>query len=159
KQAMLSDLVPSGQYATYTSTFHAGDSTSIFADDPDIGSYQARYTTITYPADLWVDINGVRYDPKTLPIHQYVSNWKDEWAELLLEFHPEYCLLQVCWSLDSSYMYDQMLMDVISYQQACDSGYFNPVGMMPDTLNCDSTHKDPFFLHSPGSTYLNDMKD
>ena len=173
KQALLSDVTPGGQYATFSKSggsYSCVDPASVFY----ITTTSAPYQGVSYSS--MATINGVTFNPATLPLAEFLHAWKPEWASDLLYLHPEYCKLLFCEQNEASQLYDREMMSIDNFDDACTQGFLDPVGNIPSSLAavCSSaTHLDPFFqsggagyshLHTSGgilgmSEYLNENPD
>ncbi len=125
KAAMLSDVSPDGQYG-YIPTIADPDvyqmMTSVFAPG---NIYNANALAITYP-------NGVTYPT----LDALLAAWQPEWAEELVQFHPEKCYYDFCTTyLAESDHYNALLMNTETYQDAVAAGYISNIKL-----------QDPFFL-------------
>lgn len=174
KEAMLSDLRPGGQYAKYTltgGTYTTPDVWSIL----NPASSNAYPTTIDWqnPPSPYLDANGINVTTSVTSqgLGYFITNFRDEWAELFLPYHPEYCHLQYCLSNGASQSYDAAVMDIIEYDVAMDGNYFEPIvevtninGLARSTcktfqtdLETHTAILDPFFSNPANVTYKTAM--
>ncbi len=148
RRAMISDFVPGGQYAAYTQVngvYSSNDPTSIFSTGSVLGII---YTGITYPANLYVTINGVSTNPAILTLANYIKYFKREWAELFLPYHPEYAYLEFCNLNKASDQYDYEMLQVTSFDEACAKGFLKPLSGLSGSScmnSCTTANYDPFF--------------
>lgn len=157
RSAMLADLSPGGQYATYevdavTSVYSAPDVTSMFYNHP-VGGPWYRNPASPYldengiPSVVW--INGIYYQPQELSMRDFIHNWQPSWAESLLPYHPEYCFLLFCESNSTVIDYAAELMNTNTYADALAAGYITGNNILS---------MDPLFAFGgPGYAYLSDM--
>ncbi len=159
--SMLNDLSPGGQYAlfdfdtlTNLSNFNS-DSTSIFYNHsgtaipvyqrPALGNYLNPDGSI---CKIKIgDFTEEKYPQQLLP-EQFVYYWQESWANTLLNYHPEYCLLQQCLdTLERAYVYDVKFKAIDNFDTAYNQGYFDPLGINADLSN----NLDSFFINSSGT--------
>ena len=152
KQLMLEDLMPGGQYFS-----------DDLADDLDstniLRLWSGGYPMYSYisPANFkdesgktdTVWINGVANIPPEMDVTAFVEHYKESWADALFPYHPEYCYYKFCMdSLQASYVYDEAMGEIESYDTAEYYGYLNPLGNF-------STHtelnNDPLFIWPNGT--------
>ena len=147
---MLMDVSPGGQYGLYTVTN---------------GVYSAiAPSALSNGVGMTFDLQaGGQFTPSTL--EELILNWESDWAEDLLQYHPEYCFIQsggLCDLLATSYAYDQAMMDTYTYAAACAAGYVGPLGALPTSTTwfngCAISPQDPFFATGgPGAGYATAM--
>lgn len=110
RRAMLMDFQPFGQYAQLeldeNGVLLATDELSIFNTNNVLGdgtsSIDYKDFTFTY-----YDDNGqpIEIDPNDYDLSTFINHyWQPEWAEVLLEHHPEYCYLEACHIEGADYM-------------------------------------------------------
>ena len=140
KEVMLLDVSPGGQYGEYVVVGGAYST-------PDPTSVLGNWTTGTY-----YDDNGILIDHVGWELEDFIINFRAEWAEELLKFHPENCYLEYCYLIDASGTneYDELMLQEYSFAGALTTGYFNPLGTTPSTgilaFDASSTIAlDPFF--------------
>ncbi len=169
KDAMLSDLRPGGQYAKYILTggvYTAPDVWSILnpaSSNAYTGTIDWQNPPSPYLNELGVNVTST---VTTQGLSYFVTNFRDEWAELFLPYHPEYCHLQYCLSNGASQSYDAAMMDIIEYDLAIDGNYFEPIVEVTGNGSARSTCKtfqtdlethtaalDPFFSNPANATY------
>ena len=139
KDQMLLDLTPpTGQYADTSSTVlyqnvsYPNSGFSIFNKYSD-GKYVYQEPNIRYlddngNPDSVVNSSGTLVPPEELSIDEFIANFKDSWAEALLDQHPEYCRLKYYDTLASSLKWDDDFLNTDTYAQAVAKGYLNPTG-------------------------------
>ncbi|MCG3167821.1 MAG: hypothetical protein POELPBGB_03616 [Bacteroidia bacterium] len=174
KILMLADMSPGGQYAPFQyaddpdntdetwdapefAGVNTGDTRSYFHDDPVEGmiSFSEALDAILdwYVAESIVPpvfmINGVETSISELTQQEYADVFIDQWAEILLPFHPEYCYYDFCLDNEPSYEYDRNFANTMSFAEANTAGYMNPLNESehypPFAYNCGTTG-DPFFI-------------
>jgi RHS repeat-associated protein len=162
KQMMLSDVSPGGQYGKYGPGFNPTDEYSVYYPSGQLG---INWRSLTY-----LDENSVPIASGTLAgslgLGWFVTNFRDEWAEQLLEYHPEFCYLEFCYANASSNEYDDEMLAINSYETALSEGYMMPLAggvpnsnytFFPTTM---PSNPDPFFLDGAlGENYADDMVD
>jgi len=184
---MLHDLSPGGQYAEYTesgSTYTAPSTISVLNTSTiltgnwktpvgyyaDVQGAQA-WVEVTYDATLGVyspAVTGTVVGPlangnyKVKPeqlanLKDFVDRFESSWANALITFHPEYCYLSFCETNTASHDYDVSTGDITTFTDACNGGYFAPLGTIvvsgqvpSGTFACNtSLGLDPFFTANP----------
>lgn len=118
---MLSDISPGGQYAQFdrdvSGNVNSIDPLSIFNpanilpyNDPPVYSYSllSQYNITDYTS--------------------MVNNWLPEYAEVLLQLHPEACMLNWCTEPDitETLDFDVEILSAHNYSDAISKGYINP---------------------------------
>lgn len=81
-------------------------------------------------------------------INDVLTNWRPEFAEILLPLHPEYCSLKYCEQANDQYQYSKYeaeLKNTKTYQEAVNKGY---IGNNPGDPN-DIFRNDPFEIADP----------
>ncbi len=159
---MLHDLTPSsntmacGQYAQGG----AGTALSIFGGSNSLVNYvnvvfhEADGTTVSKVYNT----AGTEVNANQLSVQEFIDNFRPSWAMDLLPFHPEYCYLQFCQTNSASLLYDQQMMQVNTYDEACSLGLLKPLGAFSGgngctngpsasgcSFGCGSSNPDPFF--------------
>ncbi|NUQ23114.1 MAG: hypothetical protein HUU34_04125 [Saprospiraceae bacterium] len=162
--AMLADVSPGGQYGYLPGTpaINPEDHlVSVYVSPgalPSGGNAPPYYqnSNLNFKGDngfaFQIDLgNGlVNINDPTVPLQDFLNNWRDEWAEELLPFHPEYCYYEFCsdylqkavgpvTNLNNSEEYDANLSVTATYQQAVQKGFINPNNAQAIMQN------DPFF--------------
>jgi RHS repeat-associated protein len=126
REQMLHDLmVPFGQYANPT----AGEGCSFFSvfnqyTNP-LSPYKDENGALDY---VTVTRNGADalLMPQQLTKEEFIDNFKPSWAESLLGYHPEYCLLDKYENLAASHVWDEDFEKTETYAEAVAKGYLNP---------------------------------
>src|SRR3569623_1361709 len=158
KEQMLQDLTPpSGQYADTSSTLlyqnqsYPNNGFSIF-NKYDDGSYAYQHPSTPYVneegnADSIANSNGDLVPPEDLSEAEFIADFKDSWANSLLDKHPEYGLLQTYESLAASLTWDEDFQKTDTYADAIEKGYLNPTGNTTDLPASRYTPKnvDPLY--------------
>jgi YD repeat-containing protein len=75
----------------------------------------------------------VRIPPQQLTREEFIENFEPSWAESLLGYHPEYCLLEKFEKLAVSHTWDEAFEKTETYAEALSKGYLNPTadGRLP----------------------------
>lgn len=143
---MLADVSPGGQYGAVPDVLG-----NIASADAAVSVYMplnvlgVNALSIAYP-----DPNGSGTLPLFTTLDDLLDNWRPEWAEQLLPFHPEYCYYQLCIQhIEKSDLYNAKMMNTLTWQDAVNAGYIvagNAVAIMQN---------DPFF--SPVNPALNSL--
>ncbi|MCE3297029.1 MAG: hypothetical protein K0R65_2743 [Crocinitomicaceae bacterium] len=157
KQIMLQDMMPHGQYGAVTQTD---------------GVYNSLEALSVYNTTLsnalghnWTQAGIVDENNQPITDLTYlVNNFQDEWAELLLPYHPEYCYLEFCYILDGFRDYDRAMNAEYTLTGALATGFFKPLENsdpgQDDVIFADSEEEeDPFFTSTYGSGFEDDMED
>lgn len=163
KEQMLQDLTPpSGQYADTSSTLlyqnqsYVNNGFSIF-NKYDDGTYTYQHPSTPYlnedgNADSVLNSNGELVPPDQLAENEFIADFKDSWANSLLDKHPEYPLLQTYESLSSSLTWDEDFQKTDTYAEAVEKGYLNPTGNTTDLPASRYTPKNVDPLYSVSTT-------
>ena len=156
RAVMLADVSPGGQYGLYN------ESTSPYTP-ADVASQSVLGL---WASGTYLDDQGIQIDHVTLgwTLTDFVDNFREEWAEELLDEHPEYCYLEFCEQNGASDAYDEGMLSTDDYSVALGAGYFKPVSSpLPsnqsyttDFVNGTSS-LDPFFNGGQGSGFLIEM--
>jgi|GEM_PF-2875201 len=89
------------------------------------GSFHPYKNYLT--ADATVIINNVTYYPEMLGMSTFIANFENIWAEAFLPIHPEYCKMKFYCEIGGAGMdYDQKLLKISHFSEACNSGYIKP---------------------------------
>lgn len=110
RERMLLDVTPLiGQYAQYNNPGEPYLLPSIFQNykGSNIPVYQ-------------------HYTGKNMPADQFIANFRPEWAEDLIKFHPEYDKLRWYENFRSAYHWDADFEATDTYAGALAKGYLNP---------------------------------
>jgi RHS repeat-associated protein len=119
RQMMLRDVSPGGQYGDVTNNageFVPDDVYSVYFNNNLLG---ADWDALTY-------LNAAG-NPVSLAggLEWFSDNFRDEWAEQLLQYHPEKCKLDFCYTIDHSY--DEAMLSTYTFEDAAAGGFFMPV--------------------------------
>jgi RHS repeat-associated protein len=132
RNAMLLDVsAPGGQYAT---TDVIDSVYSIFTGKKDPVLIEPSYKRVHYldengaPDMVYDEMTGTLVSPDKLGPIQFGEDFKPEWADSLLRFHPEYDDYVNMQHYSDSYLWDLKLDTVDTYAQAKQLGYLNPLG-------------------------------
>lgn len=146
-QLLKMDVTPGGQYAEYDTTTYA-------LIEPGINVLAKRHQIA-----FFTDANGnrdsvtlytttgedsVRVDVKDLNDAQFITHWKDEWADSLATLHPEYCQYLWCLENSASFAFDKEIENWHDADSVMAKGWFHP-----DQYDAILAY-DPFFL--PGGS-------
>ncbi|MBX2985972.1 MAG: OmpA family protein [Bacteroidia bacterium] len=154
RMGMEQDLMPGGQYFTYSETedgvLSLPDSTSILYLNLDRAvRYYALLPTGSFKnangvADT-VDINGNRYLPQQIDFDDFIKHWKPSWTDALIELHPEYCNYKFCVdSLSAVNAYEELMYKTNSYDSAVARGLLNP---LDNRANYGYANLDPLYFN------------
>jgi|GEM_PF-5172149 len=142
RKMMLEDLKPGGQYAQFSvdanGKYYSTDPLSIFNPNNHLPVNANFGTSI-------VDLTSSNpADP--LYINNRINNWNLSTAQenVLLQSHPERCMLDWCTIQDTSKNYDLKLRTTDSYNDAVTSGLINS-GSTPADTYVKILNNDPFF--------------
>lgn len=112
---LLSDVSPGGQYA-----FNYNPVTKSY-------DYQSSTSVITKSMLVYLDIKK----PKTGDVYEIpqdlatlARDWRPEWAEKLVKFHPEYCGYEHCLVFNRDDILDK-LDQTLTFSEAITKGYFD----------------------------------
>ncbi len=153
---MLQDLSPGGQYALFTNTGGVFTPLTLSSSVHSVLTEDALGTNLDWKhpltpylnADLSTAlINGAA--PELASFQDFVTNFQPSWANSLITYHPEYCFLEFCDSNEASNAYDQEMLDIYTFDDACAGGFFKPLSssqvITPVPCSSMTTHYDPFF--------------
>ncbi|MDB5258507.1 MAG: hypothetical protein JWM14_3202 [Chitinophagaceae bacterium] len=76
--------------------------------------------------------------PQELTLEAFVQNWKPQWAQSLVYYHPEYPIYQNCIAHQAAQVYMEDLINTNSVAVAQQKGFINSDGKT-------NLEKDPFF--------------
>jgi RHS repeat-associated protein len=173
---MVGDMMPGGKYGSINFGTTVSDSIRVSIFNSNI-IYGAIPFTMISPFGYkepdgsisWVDVTDANESDyiTTAPIDQYknesgrkytipqnISNleilrtvWKETWSELLVQFHPEFPLLQ--WNNDksSSIRFDREMKKVEKFDQAVTEGFIRTDAL----LDLAYIRRDPFFASTEPS--------
>jgi len=158
QSAMLADVSPGGQWALFNDSYNALE--------PDINVLTNNFTKVFSPTALAAN-KLLSTDPASsvtlgdgsklsvydanFSIPMMVQNWNPAWANIFLQYHPEFCKLKFCQTNDKYYNWDermkQFTLTNASYTES------TPLLLL---------QQDPFFNTSldplaPGAAYLSSM--
>ena len=91
KRQMEADLRPGGQYAKIPAAGVSVNYKSYFFTFSGGPRFQQFAWT-----DEFVEIDGYPVSPREMTVEQFVANFDDSWLPLLMDWHPERCLLDFC---------------------------------------------------------------
>lgn len=171
-QMLLADVSPGGQYAPYSlneedpSSDTYGGILGLVSVSNTIGfnyqyqwlngtSYELEYTDNSNNP-IKVSVNGEITSPNKLTQREFIRYFKPQWADFLVQYHPEYCKYQFCVSNEGSEQYNVNMLATQTYEAALDSGFLNPTNY--SLVTAFSTGRgDPFWSES-GSSKLLDIR-
>ena len=167
-----------GQYALYemnqsgnTVTYTASDLTSYLTVDNQLGIHFTDASLIYLddsgnPAMVY-NTAGELVTPNELTLEEFINSFQPSWAEALLPYHPESCMLDFCFETDDALRYNFLMASTDSYAEAYELGLLDPLGMYqnPNVPNFPPSTTslypvDPFFTpggigeYSDMATYL-----
>jgi RHS repeat-associated protein len=94
RKMMLKDVTPGGQYMLYDqNTLLFKERTLVANNYVNAFMRAGEDNAVDAPR---VDINGTLKYIRDLEESEFITYWKPEWAYLMLQYHPEHCLLQEC---------------------------------------------------------------
>jgi hypothetical protein len=176
-EMMKADMRPGGQYAGFDFDQQTGTFTGYGMFDKTEGEnvlgftyqYEAgmAFSAIDYSDggkynDL-VEIDGILKSPQELTAEEFVANFKEEWVEVLVKLHPEYCHYEFCKDETESEEYDRDLLATTTYREAWEKGYLNPLSMSGTKVPVPLppvAGKDPFFeTGATGAGLKQDLED
>ncbi len=150
-----SDVSPGGQYAEFIDEngilTPVNSTTSIFYSD----KYQTikRYTHLGKIDQIRLADGSIDSVYKA-DVSTFIKAFKEEWADSLVKFHPEYVYYRYCRdSLKSSYAYDFKRHELTEFDTAVAKGYLNPTGLSGLKQNyplpTNALGEDPYFKSRP----------
>ena len=149
KELLLEDVKPGGQYATYDGNYNPTELlTNVLTHRTEVWFYNEDGTLAQ------IEHDGVmKYaNDGSIPWRLFIENFQDNWAEALIQFHPEYCFYLWCTYNSTSKAFENTINEIDSDAQATALGYF---GQPLSLLN-----NDPFFQSGGyGYTYYSQMAD
>jgi len=156
---LMADVSPGGQYALYDSNYNIIGPASI--------NVLSKYTQVKSFPDANGNPDSVKVasmdgqDSVTIPVNQlslkqFIQNFKNTWADSLVQFHPEYCYYLWCAANSNYYAFDASLQLITDGDSAISKGYYS----MTDYAAL--LEKDPYFSpanHGGDSTLYKEMQD
>jgi RHS repeat-associated protein len=163
RKIMQRDFSPKGQYAKYTQTgsnYSASDVWSIFNSGNAFGVSWQNTSLFQYLDASGTDITS----SVVVSMSAFINNFRFEWTEQFLPYHPEYCRLEFCESNAASQAYDQLMLSTYEYNNAATIeglvqpvAYIFPSNLTPFVYPGPLTQtQDPFF-QTTGTAYANAM--
>ncbi|MEQ9187508.1 MAG: RHS repeat-associated core domain-containing protein [Cryomorphaceae bacterium] len=173
-QVLLADVTPGGQYALFDDNGTWDPSVfplSVLNTSNQLGLNEHWRNPTTPYVDAqgnpsYININGTLYLPEdpAVSVDLFIVNFANNpsWAYSLVEYHPEYCLYDICiqHNLSGSNTWDYYFNLETKYVDANSVGYFNPLNAgtsqgVPSAIGVNTSNKDPFFFdaNSPGLSY------
>jgi len=133
RAAMLADMSPGGQYFDNIRTCCPGDTDCYCVTKPN-------YFLETICTDRFKEDAVLQHLQELSGDYQFGDvfwnymreNWKPEYAEVMLKYHPEYHLYQAlcdCGDAEAQHYYDSVFMNTYTYESALELGLLNPLGM------------------------------
>jgi RHS repeat-associated protein len=163
REQMLIDMYPmQGQYAD---TALNRECFSIFDETNGKYFYQIAvlkggpYKDADGNEDYVVNDAGKLVRPEELNPNEFVANFKDSWAQTLLNLHPEYLLLLEYEKFSASHIWDDDFFETDTYAEAVAKGYLNPTSSTAAPANKFSFGNDPLFENSIGEAALSAIND
>ncbi|MCD6065617.1 MAG: hypothetical protein K0S33_443 [Bacteroidetes bacterium] len=169
KMRIRSDFMPDGTFGA-TSSADPSWSNSIFnplnnLHGPTVGVHYTwqnpppQTTTYYYHnsdgSQSTVTIAGVVKNPEQLTMAEFITYWKDSWAETFMKLHPEYCKLDFyCNVIGSSVDYDDAIKHIDEFDEACAAGFLDPIAGQtyaygPLGICLTGSSYDPLFQSPP----------
>jgi hypothetical protein len=146
-QAIITDMMPGGQYATFVTDMTGSDDDLYAATTTDPTSiYYLGTLKYQNPNLIYYDESG-KLDtvflseeagfklPNALSVNEFIRYFKPSWAKTLIQLHPEYCQYQCCMQINDRKI-DSLLDVVTSFPQAVTLGLWPLPTLMSN---------DPFF--------------
>jgi RHS repeat-associated protein len=151
------DVTPGGQYAkfgivsgtpTYTGVLDVGFSTL------DFNWMSYKVGTNPLPIDyrdednneVKVLSNGNWISPASInDPEEIIKVFNEKMADVLVKYHPEYCMYNQCILNNKSEVYDKNMLLTTSFEAAVDSGFMNPLGATGTPFTA-ITRQDPYFM-------------
>ncbi|MDR3697046.1 RHS repeat-associated core domain-containing protein [Mucilaginibacter sp.] len=149
RKMMLEDLKPGGQYAQFsvdsTGKYYSNDPLSIFNPANSLTPNASLAASI-----LNLSITNIA---DTLNINNRINNWHltTTQEDILLQSHPEHCMLDWCTIQNTGENYDLKLRTTDNYNDAVSAGLINS-GSTPADTYIKMLNNDPFFPNS-GANY------
>ncbi|WP_179016911.1 DUF6443 domain-containing protein [Winogradskyella forsetii] len=123
-------------------------------EEPNLGSAfdENLYGNNLIDGKYYIHPQNLRYIP------DFITNWRTDWAQSLLPYHPEYCYLsynesicEVSYNGTTSFEFDTLLSTTVTYNDAVIAGF------IPSGANSISNilSSDPFF----NSLYVDEVDD
>ncbi len=82
---------------------------------------------------VYIEIDGITYEPQDLTLDEFLTYYDDSWAESLVYYHPEFPYYLMLESLIDSYVYDDLLLS-LSYDELQNLEY-SPLGLHPNATS------------------------
>jgi RHS repeat-associated protein len=154
KQLLYSDVRPGGQYAKRKQAPAASTEFLWIADDADgadnyniLGALSGsdfsyknagtfpEFSNINYAFSPVVD--GVKTKVASLTVDQFINYFDENWLEILIKVHPEYCKYTTCIQNQASFDYSYEIMNTLTYDEAKLPGnnFLTPAGSDPFFMN------------------------
>ncbi len=169
---MVADMSPGGQYfddlpqdAAYSTALGNGTTDDLLPTTPNNTWLDNNDGAFSYffgvSGDLTVKLNqaGVVINNWT----DVRKHWIDEFAEILVEMHPEHCLYLQCKNVADlgSYAYDDAIRNTTTAADAIANGYYNPTDSKFNIADLfpNSSNLDPFFDDPSNSTYKANLEN
>lgn len=146
---MLQDMSPGGQYFDNYESYDPG---TMNPDDqtPSYAWLDQELSTQN-KTDFFTAINSA-FNTNFTDWDEVRNYWRDEYAFLLIQYHPELCLYNSCKSIESTYEFDKDMLSSTDGLNALQNGYFNPIGSNTNYTSFPApTTKDPLFVNSQGN--------
>lgn len=139
KKQMLDDMSPGGQYAAYCNegdtshtyrTFHLSVLTVSDAGNGRLPLPAGPLANWQKPVGgSYKSADGVLTNPATLNVRRLIDQWNANWANQLLDYHPEFGYYRYCNDnkeyLAASISFDEELMKTNTAQAAAAKNYFD----------------------------------
>lgn len=124
---LLGDVSPGGQYGDLTgasgfSVFNSGDPATDIWRGVDFLNDDGTPAKTTNMSGELVDVNDM-----SISLEQFVTLWNPNWAEVLLDEHPEYETYRFCELYTSIFEYGTEFNSTETYADALTNGFITPV--------------------------------
>ena len=153
RAAMLADMSPGGQYFDNIRTCCPNDTNCYCETNPNsfldsICAWRFMEDSVFFH-NIMSDAGCVTYKDT---LWDYMrDHWIEEYAEVMLKYHPEYHLYQAlcdCGDAEAQHYFDSVFMNTYTYESALELGLLNPLGMDVNTdieiQNSNETGFQPF---------------
>ncbi|MEM6803930.1 MAG: hypothetical protein AAF696_21170, partial [Bacteroidota bacterium] len=138
RQILLNDMSPGGQYALFeraAGQIDFPDLLSILDINNQLNTHpNGGQSTWQNPFSSYLDaegnpalVNGLA--PEQLDLETFIENWQASWAESLLPYHPQFCLLAWCERNRQSRLFDRQLLEVENFHVAQQNNWISSDGV------------------------------
>lgn len=166
KDIMQGDMKPGGQYAKFKEEISNNGVLWVANDEGGTDTWNVLGSNITfsykntnkltefddanYPHNPM--INNVVKKVSELSVHEYIKYFDNNWLDVLVRLHPEYCKYEQCIYNKASADYTMAMQKVMTYDEAKDENEEGLVFLKPFTQTTSLppviSSTDPFFSSS-----------